>query len=250
MNSSVASWPFGRLLGGRARPDHHSVGHGERAAGLELRDPLDLDEAHAARADGRPEPRLVAEHRDLDPRGLRRLDEAGSLGHLDLAVVDGDGDELRHAPPRGRGARASSTRREDPLERRLAVERAAAQVDVRLVLVAEPVDVAEHRDRVGVAERAEALAHDPVADREEQVEIGLRPAAVLDLLEDLRHPARSHAARRALPARLVLVELRDADPELHHAAAVVDDDHARRADRGAGLDERGEVHRRCRCRPR
>src|SRR5262245_17591635 len=77
-------------------------------------------------------------------------------------------------------------RREDALERRLAVERAASEVDVRLVLVAELVDVAQDGDRVGVAERAQALAHDPVADGEEQVEVGLGRSTVLDLLEDLR----------------------------------------------------------------
>ena len=100
---------FGRLLGSRARPDHHPVRHGERASGLELGDPLDLDETHAAGADGRAESRLVAEHRYLDPRGLRRFDEAGSLGHLDLPIVDGDRDEIRHAPPRG--VRASHSAR-------------------------------------------------------------------------------------------------------------------------------------------
>src|SRR5262245_62395608 len=115
-------------------------------------------------------------------------------------------------------------RREDALERGLPVERAAAEVDVGLVLVPELVDVAQDRDRVRVAERAQALAHDPVAHGEKEVEVGLRRTAVLDLLEDLRDPLRADAAGRALPARLVLVELRDADPELHHAAAVVDHD--------------------------
>src|SRR5262249_35616179 len=122
-------------------------------------------------------------------------------------------------------------RREDALEGRLPVERAAAEVEVRLVLAAELVDVAEDRDRIGVAERAQALAHDSIAHREQEVEVGLRPAPVLDLLEDLRHPFRADAARRALAARLVLVELGDANAELHHAAAVVDDDHTGGADR-------------------
>src|SRR5262245_19847024 len=133
-------------------------------------------------------------------------------------------------------------RREDSLERGLPVERATTEVDVCLVLVAEAVDVAQDGDRVRVAERAEALAHDPVADGEEQVEVGLQASPVLDLLEYLRHPARADTARGALAALLVLVELRHADAELHHAAAVVDDDHARRADRGSCLDEGREVH--------
>src|SRR5205823_13029668 len=108
--------------------------------------------------------------------------------------------------------------------RRVAAERAAALVDVRLELVAELGDVARDDHRVRVAERAEALAVDAVADVEQQVELALRRAAVLELAQDRRQPARALAARRALPARLVLVELRVADPELHHAAAVVEHD--------------------------
>src|SRR5437764_7822371 len=97
-------------------------------------------------------------------------------------------------------------RREHAVERRLPAERAAALVDVRLELVAELRDVARDDDRVGIAERAEALAVDAVADVEQQVEVGLRRAAVLELAEDRRQPARPLTARRALAARLVLVE--------------------------------------------
>ena len=53
------------------RVHDHAVGDRHRAGGLQLRHALDLDEAHAARADGGPEARLVAEDRDLDA-GLRR----------------------------------------------------------------------------------------------------------------------------------------------------------------------------------
>ena len=73
---------------------HHPVLRRHRAAGLELRHPLDLDEAHAAGADGRAEPGLVAEHRDLDARDHGRLDEARALRHLDLDAVDRQRDEL------------------------------------------------------------------------------------------------------------------------------------------------------------
>src|SRR5437870_8353481 len=57
---------------------------------------------------------------------------------------------------------------------------AAALVDVALELLAEPVHVARDRHRGRVAERAEALAEDPVADVEQQVELVLRRLAVLD----------------------------------------------------------------------
>ena len=52
-------------------------------------------EAHTARSDRGAEPGLVAEDGDLDPGRERRLDEAGALRHLNLTVVDDDGDELR-----------------------------------------------------------------------------------------------------------------------------------------------------------
>ena len=69
-----------------------------------------------------------------------------------------------------------------------------------------------------------------------------RPSS--SLREDLHHPARALAARRALPARLVHVELRDAQAELHHAAAVVDHDHAGGADSVPAASQRVGVERR------
>src|SRR6267142_1836656 len=101
----------------------------------------------------------------------------------------------------------------DVIQGRFPAERAAALVDVRDELVAELRDVARDDDCVRVAERAEALAVDPVADVEQQVEVLLRGAPVLELAEDRRQPAGAFAARRAFAARLVLVELREADAE-------------------------------------
>src|SRR4029453_10530750 len=93
-------------------------------------------------------------------------------------------------------------RREDPLERGRPAHRAAA-VEVLLELGAELVDVARHRHRRRVPERAEALAEDSVADVEEQVEVVLGRRPLLDRAQDLHHPARPLAARRALAAALV-----------------------------------------------
>src|SRR3954451_634163 len=134
-------------------------------------------------------------------------------------------------------------RREDVLERRLAAERTAAVVDVLLELLAESVHVARDRHRRRVAERAEALAEDAVADVEQQVEVALLRAPVLERVEDLHHPPRADAARRALAARLVHIELRDTEAELHHAAAVVDRDDRARPEHRAGLRERVVVER-------
>ena len=64
-----------------------SVG-GHRAGGLQLRHALDLDQAHAAGADGRAEPGLVTEDRDLDAVRGGRDDERRALRHDDLAAVD------------------------------------------------------------------------------------------------------------------------------------------------------------------
>ena len=89
---------LGRL---RRRPrgtDDHAVGGGERARGLQLRNAFELDEAHAARADGRAEPRLVTEDRDLDAGCEGGLYEARALRHVDLALVDRDADEIGHTP--------------------------------------------------------------------------------------------------------------------------------------------------------
>src|SRR5438309_12038291 len=115
-------------------------------------------------------------------------------------------------------------RREDALQRGLAAVGAPAGPDMLAKLVAELVDVARDRHRGRVAERAEAVAEDPVAHVEQEVELVLLGAAVLDPVQELHHPARPLATRCALPARLVHVELRYPEAELDEAGAIVDDD--------------------------
>src|SRR5262249_17848821 len=86
---------LGRHRRGGGRLHDHPVGGGQRAGGLRLRRPRRGPAgAPAAPREGRPEPRFVAEDRNLDPGVERRLDEPDSLRHLDLDVVDGDRDEL------------------------------------------------------------------------------------------------------------------------------------------------------------
>ncbi len=91
----------GGLLGTARRAHDHPVLRRQRAPGLELRQPFDLDEAHPASANRRPEARLVTEHRDLEPCGCSGLDHPSPLRHLHGPLVNGDGDEigcpLRHA---------------------------------------------------------------------------------------------------------------------------------------------------------
>jgi hypothetical protein len=87
---------FGRHRRGRGRLHDHPVGRGQRAGGLRFRRAgRDLAQAHPARADRRPESRLVAEDGDLDAGVERGLDEPDSGRDLDLDVVDRDRDEVR-----------------------------------------------------------------------------------------------------------------------------------------------------------
>ncbi len=72
----------------------HPVLCRQGAAGLEFRHLFDLDEAHAAGTDGRPEPGLIAEDGNLDSGRSGGLDHPGALGNLHLPLVDRDGDEV------------------------------------------------------------------------------------------------------------------------------------------------------------
>ena len=70
----------------------------------------------------------------------------------------------------------------------------------------------------------------------------LRPCAALDAVDHAPQPAGAFAARRALAARLLVVEVRQAQQRLHHAARLVHDDHRARAEHRARLGDRVVVH--------
>jgi hypothetical protein len=133
---------------------------------------------------------------------------------------------------------------EQAVERGVGAEGAPAVLEVRVELVAELRHAARDRHRRRVAEHAQALADDAVANVEAQREVALGGRAVLDAAQDLDEPPRADAARGALAARLVHVELRDAERELHDARSVVDcgDD--------AGADEESLLPQRRRVEPR
>ena len=103
----------------------------------------------------------------------------------------------------------------------------------------------QRRRRRGVAERAQRLADDVVADADEQIDVAHLAFAVLDPREDLEQPVAAFAARRALAARLVLVEVQQVLRRPHHAGGLVHDDDARRAQHRSGLghvvEGRGDV---------
>jgi hypothetical protein len=95
-NSTTARWAsWTRLV---CVWHDHAVAHGRRARGLELRNALDLDQAHAARADGLAQLGLVAEHRDLDVAVLGGVDEHRLRGRLDVTPVEREGDPLELRP--------------------------------------------------------------------------------------------------------------------------------------------------------
>ena len=185
---------------------------------------------------GGAEPRLVAEDGDLDPGAsavsTRPVPSATWTSRSSTTTRDELG-ALTRAPRRLAVCACWSTGARTLVERRVAAERAAAVVDVR------------GGTRRGTCRRSSRPASPPrrragrgtcrgCGRRRRAAGRGRRARACPSsiLLEDLHHPARPLAARRALAARLVHVELRDPQAELHHAAAVVDHDHR------AGAEER------------
>ena len=107
-NSIVAARERADLLGRRL--DRQAVLERHRAGRLDLRDALDLDQAHAALADDR-EARVVAEVRDVDAGELRGVDEVEVLRDLDRLAVEDDRERVlrrRRAAEPGAGVRLAS----------------------------------------------------------------------------------------------------------------------------------------------
>src|SRR5690606_5205621 len=123
------------------------------------------------------------------------------------------------------------------------VEGAALPGDVRLELLAEELDAGRDGRRRAVAERAERAAQDVVADVHERVEVLERALAVLDAVQHELHPVGALAARRALAAGLVRVELRPPRDRAHHARRLVEDLQRARAEHRPGLADRLVVER-------
>src|SRR5205823_3294635 len=117
------------------------------------------------------------------------------------------------------------------------------ELDVLLVLGTEVHDGRTDGARRELRERAERLetCH-PVVHLLETVEIALGAVSGLDAFEDALDPVRALAARRALPARLVRVELRTAPDGPDDAHVVRHGDDRRRAEYGTGRDHPFVVH--------
>ena len=114
-------------------------------------------------------------------------------------------------------------------------------LDVGLELVAELRDHRADRHRHRVAQHAQAVADDVLLDGGHDVEVHRGRLARVDALEHLHGPVGALAARRALAAGLVAVELRRLQRDVDDRGRVVDDDDGARAEHRAGLGHRVEV---------
>src|SRR3954454_10702537 len=105
-------------------------------------------------------------------------------------------------------------------------------------------DQALDRPRRRVAERADGMAFDLFGDFQQHVDFALVGATVGHAGQDAPHPARALAARRALAAALVLVEIGDAGDGADQVGRLVHHDYGRGAEARAQLAQRVEIHRR------
>src|SRR5258706_16169670 len=96
-------------------------------------------------------------------------------------------------------------------------DHAVLVVDVVLEFVAEVLDETFHGQRRGVTQGADRAAGDIVCDRGQPIEVLVLPLAILDPIHHPPHPARPFAARRALAARLLVIEIGNAQQRLDHA---------------------------------
>src|SRR3954463_2860037 len=95
--------------------------------------------------------------------------------------------------------------------------RAAPLADVRFELSAEVLHRRQGRCGGGVAEGAQRLAGNVVADADEQVDVAHLPFTALDAGENLVEPVAPFTTRGALAARLVLVEVEKVAGRPDHA---------------------------------
>src|SRR2546425_1713994 len=130
----------------------------------------------------------------------------------------------------------------DQFGRWLRSERAALLADVRLVLTSEMLERAGDRSDLCVAEGAHRAACDVAAQAEQEVQILLPAAAVLDASQDLQEPETPFSARCALATGLMVEELQEIFRGPDHARAFFHHRDPAGPQHGPGLRERVEVH--------
>src|SRR6478735_4978959 len=123
-----------------------------------------------------------------------------------------------------------------------AVQRAPG-ADPVLELVAVLGDDPDGRVARGIAHAADRRAVVGLRDREEPVDVLELAFACDDAIDDPVHPAHALAARRALAARLVVIEANQHLQEADRAGPFGDDDHAARAEARSCRGDAGVVER-------
>src|SRR5664279_3548990 len=119
----------------------------------------------------------------------------------------------------------------------------AAVHDPVLELVAVLGEDADRRVAGGVAHAADRRAVVGLGDRDQALDVVELALAGDDAVDDLVQPAHAFAARRALAARLVVIEANEHLQQADHARAFGDDDHAARAETRACRDQAGVIER-------
>src|SRR5574340_1550107 len=129
------------------------------------------------------------------------------------------------------------------LTHRLARRPCGVLVDAAFALGAEVVDEPLDGPSGRVAQRANRVTLDLPGHVEQRIDLALLRPPVGHPHEHPPHPARALAARRALTATLVHVEVRDARDRADDVGGLVHHDRRRRAQPRAQLHQRVEVHR-------
>ena len=111
-------------------------------------------------------------------------------------------------------------------------------------LVTEMRDQALDRPRRRIAQRADGVALDLFCHFQQHVDLALVGAALGHAGQHPPHPPRALAARRALAAALMLVEIGNARDRADQVGRLVHHDHGGGAEAGAQLAEAVEIHRR------
>src|SRR5262245_56370719 len=114
-------------------------------------------------------------------------------------------------------------------------EGAATERGVLLEFRAVLGDERAGRHGGGVGERADGVPHHVARDVEEEVDVAGRRGPLLESDDHLVRPPGPLAARRALPARLVVKEALEHHEGPHHADAVVHHHDARGPEERPGL---------------
>src|SRR5262245_21232233 len=120
----------------------------------------------------------------------------------------------------------------------------AVAVDALFDFGAEAADEALDGPGGGVAEGADGVAFDLAGDIQEQIDFAVVGFALGHALQDAPHPTGAFAARRALAAAFVLVEIGDARDGADHVGGLIHDDDGGGAEAGAvrGGHQRVEIH--------